>query len=187
MPKPFVFKDGYQSFTQATFVIGQRPDCAILIGLIASEWALLEAEFVHFFSIVTSEVKEQVPGQYSFVANPLARTIFSTLDSNSARQGIVRAECKKRLSKELNGEYGKVEDSIKNCRKSRNVALHSLWGITDEFPNDLIRTNKEPEYERFETSDFEATLNTINQAVFKLHEFQIKCEAFLIAQKKGTR
>jgi len=182
---PGSFKQDPQfPITDGTLILGRRPRCAIKVGLVTSEWAVLEERFLTLFAIITSKVERSSAGTLSFRDNPLAREIVASLESASVKQGIVRTQCKKNMSTFV-PQLDVAIKALRKAAKGRNRTVHWLWGITEQFPEDVILCQSDGSVERYREADFDAIIGDIHHATTLVLNLYYACEDFLAQQGEG--
>ncbi len=160
MPQPILV----QSWTRPALCLTKRPAQAVLIAAIANEWTLVEGAMVgivgnafgrpykegEIFELATSSFPlsmamasaETIRSRLSMMENTLGRLIKGTT---------------------LLPAWSALERDLRARSKERNRVVHANWGLSDEYPNDLIEVKAEglPGYFKWSVRDFQGVADRV--------------------------
>lgn len=170
MPQPI--KDG--TVLQYYFgVIKDRPDHAIGIALVASEWAALEEELILLFTYALMPVGPWADGTWSRAPGPAAVAFraWEAMDSLRPRLDFISRVGRTRLPDDLLKEFtSEVAKEIRSRAGERNRVVHGRWNVSPEYPEDLILVSPDGNL-RYTVKDFEDIAKRINVTISMLADF----------------
>ena len=174
MPQPLTphQQDGT---TGSATSLAERPECAALIGLVANAWAWLEYQLGDLFEIATAEIYRS-DGHIIRRVSPIAIASFGTLESLSARLGVIEAALELMLPKAVPG-FASLTAQIRSCARGRNQVVHSGWGVNEKFPRHVIRMPKggvDP-YIKWTPKDFQREIDQILAQSALIGAFKMEC------------
>lgn len=170
--------------TEGTLVLQHRAQCAMMIGLIAAEWAHLEEQMAHMFAMATAEVVLNGTS-VSLRTQPTAAAAMEELDSLHSRLGIIR-NALDRVLPEVSDDLAALSAHVRRCAGSRNDVIHARWAISPRYPDDAIRVVGGMEYIRYTPRDFDEILSRIVIQTSEVSEFNLRCQDLRIAAARAT-
>lgn len=158
----------------------QRPQLAALLGVVASEWAFLENRITHLYAYLMGTYLPRTPGYHS-PTHPVALQVFDTLETQRLRSDLLR-KLTKWVVKDPNlitmlGD--KVLPAVQKSAKLRNTLVHGHWGVSDEYPDELILMPTFGKKLVYGEADFEEAVTRIIDACRQLTDFEIKARGLL--------
>lgn len=104
-----------------------RPDLAAHIGYITTAWTTIEAYCAMLLTQMLGTNAEP------------ALVIYNTLKANNAQRKALESAAKISLSQEEYQTFERLLERRHRLESTRNIIAHSLWGVSDAYPNALIR------------------------------------------------
>jgi hypothetical protein len=167
-------------------VILERKELALLLSVVVSECAGLEADITWLYATLLGKFlpHNQRKGP---PFHPVGFQIFDAVNSTNQRTQLIkelaaRLEISESLMKELNH----LIKDIKRAFEKRNDLAHVLWGTHDDlYPNALIGIRPgDGKHMAYEESDFNEAINVIIAASDAVHAFQNKIRNHLKRKKR---
>jgi hypothetical protein len=178
MPQPF--KQG--SRTYQPLHLKQRPEHALGIALVVSEWSSLEEHLFQVFSLALF-VFDPSSGQ----ASKIARNAWDAIDSLKARLDFIQEVSETRLPPDLWNEF--TTDLVPELRKragERNRVVHGQWYLSAGTKELVLKYSSE-EPMTWTVKDFENTAQRIIATSNKLATFWHKVQHRLLPEEVKKR
>lgn len=179
MPQPV----SLQSLFKPRRAVLQRSACAMQIATIVGEWAYVEDMLTLMFSASMGSHTIDSNGSAQVNRNWTALVIMRELESIHMRLRVVENTLVPLLPPELKNQWEALEKTLRKRAKERNLAAHASWGLSDQYPNDLILEDDQGQYFRYTSQDFEDIVERIGAAYTETDAFK---DAVLAAQRAGT-
>lgn len=134
-------------------------------------WALIENDLSLIYSYLLGTTLPQPPDRFHPPLHPLGLQVFEALHALNNRIDLLNRLAKWQATTK---ERERIEDLIIQLRKAsnlRNGIVHGMWGICDDYPDDLIL---HPSFEeagprRYREHDFDQVqgkLRALHEALF---------------------
>lgn len=147
----------------------QRPELSVIIGQIANDWNYFESVMESLYALLMGRMYIGIylpSGTVS--AHPIAFQIFEELESFRAKQNLVEALIKWAFQ-QCPGDFAAykaaTEKPIKVAYFARNRAVHTLWGICDDYPDALISVPTFGRHLVWKKSDFQEESKKISKGL----------------------
>ena len=152
-----------------------RPECAMKIALVLSNWAELEDRLAWFLSHAMSSVVERLTGS-RLMFDPISYVTMESVDAIHTRLEIVEQSVISHVSTDHQREWESIRDRMRKIAKRRNVVVHTNWHVSDEFPGGLLREIRtKPPFGRtielWEVRDFDELLAAMTALRGRLFDF----------------
>ena len=160
--------------------LGQRPGCAVLIATISSEWARLEHELTSMFGAATGLNSATSKDTWQSSPNLAAFAALAALESLHARIAAITAAFDAiDIDARLKTSFAQISLELRKRAKERNAIIHGLWGIVDNYPNDVIlksapQTN---DLKRYTQKDFEQAIERLTETGSRVSNFTFQVTA----------
>ncbi len=163
--------------------ISQRPALAQLVGQIANDW--------NYFERIMEELYARLMGRMyiatylpkgTMVSHPVAFQIFEELESFRAKQNLVEALIRWALIKcpeDFDAYRKQTEKPIKSACIARNNAVHTLWGLCDEYPDALISQPTFGDRLVWRENDFKEELKKVREGLTAFTQATAKLDEFI--------
>lgn len=165
---------GKHDISAGARTLEKRPYLAQMIGMIANGWSILDRQTTYTYALLMN----QGPFIEGFAAplEPVALQVFTTIETQQKRMELLTKLAEWRVKNpQLLAELNEtVIPSIRRAAKLRNVIMHSVWGITDAYPDALIQLPVFGHQMIFETRDFDDALQRVLDATGLLMAFHMK-------------
>ncbi|MEH6697366.1 MAG: hypothetical protein V7672_01570 [Brevundimonas sp.] len=135
MPQPLRFTDGL-TFRGGADILLERPALAAQMGNIVANWVLIEDDLMILYGFLMGVYIDLKPG-FAPPTHPVARQIFSVVESFNARLELVEELCKWVASDELES-FSCFRKSVRRVSSGRNLVAHGNWRLCAKYPDDLI-------------------------------------------------
>jgi hypothetical protein len=171
MPQPF--KKG--TTTYQPLHMKQRPQHALGIALVVSEWSALEE---HLFQVFSFALFAFHP--HTGEASKVARNAWDAMDALKAKLDFIQEVCEKRLPEDLLKEF--LTDLVPELRKragERNRVVHGQWYLSPETKEVVLKYSSDDPMIWTE-KDFENTAQRIIDTSNKIATFWHKVQERLI-------
>jgi hypothetical protein len=172
MPQPFKGIKQYQPLH-----LKQKPEHALGIALVVSEWSALEEHLFQVFSFALF-VFDPSSGQ----ALKVARNAWDTIDSLKARLDFIQEVSEKRLPEDLLKEF--VTNLVPELRKragERNRVVHGQWYFSPHTQEVVLKYSSD-DPQTWTVQDFENTAERIVGTSNKLATFWRKVQDRLMPE-----
>ena len=103
---------------------------------IISNWVLVEDSLSHLYGFLMGTYQEATPG-YGAPTHPVARQVFSVVESLNARLELVNELCGWRAKDEA-PTFAELRTSIRRVGAGRHLVAHGHWHLCERYPNDLV-------------------------------------------------
>lgn len=174
MPKPFT-GNGTENHERAVL---ERPEQAARIGLVASEWAILERYVLWLFQSAIFQ-KDKDGDRESQVA----AKAWDAMGTIKARLDFIESVATPMFSPELLDEWKKeIAPKIRDRAKERNKIVHGMWHISRERPNALILFNRSEEPWEYNNADFDDISKRMNEMLEKMGDFWRRVELHIASR-----
>lgn len=157
MPQPIRFPERH-TFRGGDNVLLQRPALAAQMGNIVANWVVVEDQLMSFYELLMGAYIDIKPG-FAPPTHPVARQVFSVLESFNAKLSLVDELCKWVASDQAPA-FAEFRDTIRSVGRGRHLVAHGLWYVCDAHPDDLILRTTD-RWVRYTLMDFE----TINRRI----------------------
>ena len=147
MPQPIrpPSSEGVQSsgISWGPDIVLQRPDLALKIASIITNWVLVEDSLQFYYGLLMGEylpLERFDSGTTTLPpTHPVAFQIFKEVESFRARTGLVDALAKWRLQEEdYNVLATLVMPQLNKAHRARNLIAHGHWGISANRPDCIL-------------------------------------------------
>lgn len=124
------------------------------MGNIVSNWVLVENDLMDFYGFLMGAYIDLKPG-FSPPTHPVARQVFSVVESFNARLELVEELCKWVAADQAEA-FAAFRISVRRVGRGRHLVAHGLWYVCAEYPDDLILQPHFGDWARYTIKDFEA-------------------------------
>lgn len=165
-------------------LIKERPNHAIGIALVASEWTALETDLIEMFTFALIPSGPWAPSVWTRApaASTVARHAWEAMESTKARLDFLLAICKGKVPDDLLKEFSTdVVPAIRSRAGERNRIVHGFWNTSPEYPDDLILVSAEGNF-RYTVKDFDDIAKRINETVIMFASYWTR-----VAQRLGAK
>ena len=167
----------------------KRPHLAILLGLVASEWANLENTLSFLYATLLGKYLPHNQRQGPPI-HPIGLQIFETLENLNKRTQLLQKLSDTLITNEsLILEMKKdLIPKIKKAGSLRATLVHAFWGINDtEYPDALLLVKAPGKFLVYEESDFNNTIDFIMATENAIYKFESKVRQHLRAARRPYR
>lgn len=159
MPQPLSrLRSTVSDLTWGTKTLDDKPELAILVAAIFSEWAFIEMQLKNLMVIVLG----------TDAAAALA--IYDSLDSPRQQMRALKAAAQAHLPSEKFDIFLAAISVVETAQRDRNKIAHWVWTSCPEFPDALILTD--PSYISEYMFKFQSCLESVLKRSFS--EFDAK-------------
>lgn len=106
--------------------IKERPKLAARIAAISALWTEID--------VLLGSIIAYVLG----VDAVIAVTLYLSIENEGSKMGMIDGLAQKKLTKSEYEELAKLLAKIRKRRKDRNNLVHGIWGISEEFVDELV-------------------------------------------------
>lgn len=153
---PQKLADGY-ALKWEPKLLRKRPEHALGIALVASEWTALENQLIFAFTFCMFAMHGT-----SATSGRMAQAAWYSLDSLPARLKLLTNIARDRLSPDQCEAWKKLQKDIRSRADERNRVVHGHWLTCDKYPADLILRTPHPDDIRIYTvRDFDQITDRI--------------------------
>lgn len=160
----------------------ERPKLATLIGVIAGEWAYLEADLAFLYCILISGTIQPIPPDLLRGPHMLGLQIYEVLENTQKRIELLKSLAEHVLA---NNEplLGHIKETllpeIRRAAKRRNTILHAVWGVSDVYPDALLYIPASAKWMVYKESDFNEAIDLIINTSDSIRKCQADVRQFL--------
>lgn len=173
MPQPFHLR-ARQKVNTDLRVLETRPDCAIRIACVASEWTRVERFMSEIFGHITGDVEMTAADTVSNITNWPAHVAMREIQSLAARIDVFKAATEAILPPERRVQFEAIALQLRKRAGERNDVVHGVWGTVKAYPSDVLLRIDEwnsAKYVRYTPADFDAIIERIIATGHSLSDF----------------
>jgi hypothetical protein len=151
--------------------VEKRPARAIRIAGIAAGWALVEEDLALLYSYLLG-TGERSAKRRRHTLDPVGIQVFEALHALNNRIDLLNRLAKWRSPAGEQATITQLSTEVRRVSLLRNRIVHGLWGICDDFPDDLVLhgTLEEPEARIYKDHDLKQVLVRVRALHANLYE-----------------
>lgn len=155
MPRPISRSSAALSYHFG--IVKERPNHAIGIALVASEWANLEVQIITLFKrAMFPSLPNETEAAY------VASRAWDAMQALATRLDFIASVARAKMPSNLLEEFVKqIQPEIRSRARERNRVVHGHWKTCAEFPDDLILDSSTEGLMRYAASDFDVIASRI--------------------------
>jgi len=163
MPQPFEPLPG-QKINNDFRILETRPDCAVKIACVASEWVHVERTISEIFGHITGDVELPAADTVSNISNWPAHVAMREIQSLNTRIDVFKAATEVILPPEKRSLFEAIALQLRRRAGDRNDIVHGFWNTVDSYPKDVLLRIDEwagARYVRYTPKDFDRIIERI--------------------------
>jgi hypothetical protein len=166
-------------------VILERKELALLLSVVVSECASLEADITWLYATLMGKYLPHTQRKGP-PYHPVGFLIFKAVSSTNQRTRLIMDLAKLLdLEENLMAEIKSVIRLIETAFNKRNDLAHAFWGIHDAlYPDALISIQLGQKHTVYEKSDFDKAVEAILTASTAVHSCEDKIRNYLRKKKR---